>query len=100
MRRYFSGAWFHRACHQQERGRDSHYWARLFSVVSASGCPSTILEPSAGKTETFAEIVYKHQPMINFNDLALLQPMVAFIRKCFVNLHFMRAAVYFAKTPN
>ena len=43
--------------------------------------PSTILEPGAGKTETFAEVVYKHQPMINLNDLMLLQPMVAFIRK-------------------
>ena len=44
-------------------------------------CPSTILESGAGKTETFAEVVYKHQTMINFNELMLLQPIVVFIRK-------------------
>ena len=81
VRRYASGAWIHRACHQQECDRDSHYWARVLSVNSASGCPSTILEPGAGKKVTFDEVVYKHQPMINLNDLTLLQPMVAFIKR-------------------
>ena len=44
-------------------------------------CPSTILESGACKTETFAEVVYKQQTMINFNELMLLQPIVVFIRK-------------------
>ena len=40
------------------------------------------------------------QLIINLNDLTLMQPMVTFIRKSFVNPHFMRARVYVAKTSN
>ena len=46
--RYASSTWFHRACHQQESGRDYHYWGRLLSGISAIGQLGTILEPGAG----------------------------------------------------
>ena len=61
MQQYSSSAWFHRSCHQQEWDWDSHHWGRLLSGISASGRPSTILEPGTGETYYISVVLLHHK---------------------------------------